>query len=124
MRYERITASNFYEATKCQTIDGSLLNKILGANRKVETPALARGKALEVAVLKEVVAKKKITTARACGMYVKKEHPIFGASPDAMMDTHVIEIQCPYKESTVKNYVDDKGRINPKPFMQTQLQCF
>lgn len=124
VRYGRITASIFYEAAKCQTIDGSLLKRILGANRKIETPAMARGKALEDAVLKELIAKEKLTTARTCGMYLNKEHSIFGASPDAITNTHVIEIKCPYKASTIKNYLDGQGAIAAKPLMQIQLQMF
>ena len=54
LRYGRVTASNLYEAAHCRTVDGSLVDSILGASKVPITDAIQRGKDLEDEVLTEV----------------------------------------------------------------------
>lgn len=121
VRYGRITASKLYEAARCKTFDGSLVEDILGGGKSLESEAMSRGKRLEKNVL-ETVAKLKKIVIQACGIYINTQYPIFGASPDGLTDTHVIEIKCPMKEKTVCNYIDSDGKICKKPYAQIQLQ--
>ncbi|KAJ8913990.1 hypothetical protein NQ315_008982 [Exocentrus adspersus] len=41
-----------------------------------------------------------------------KPYPIFGASPDAIIDNFVVEIKCPTKEKTVTNYIKSNQIVN------------
>lgn len=56
LRYARVTASKLHAAAHCHTLDGSLVEQILGAKVK-ETPAMARGTRLE-ATVRRVLQKK------------------------------------------------------------------
>lgn len=56
-------------------------------------------------------------------MFLNKDYPIFGASPDAVSTDFCIEIKCPSKDKTVEFYIKD-GNIMKKPFAQIQLQMF
>lgn len=98
VRYGRITASKLYEASKCTTFAGSLVEEILGGGKIIETPAMARG------------------------IFLSKHYPIYGASPDGLTDTHVVEVKCPLKEKTVSHYISADGKICNKPYAQIQLQ--
>ena len=59
-RYGRITASLIHEAAHCQTSDGSLVKKIIGAAKIFQSKAMKRGKDLEKNVLLEVQKREKI----------------------------------------------------------------
>ncbi|CAH2010190.1 unnamed protein product [Acanthoscelides obtectus] len=120
IRYARITASKFYEAAQSTTYDGCLVESILGAAKFKSTKAMKRGLSLDDKVLK-VVARKKLIKVEKVGIFVDKRYPIFGASPDAVNAEFCIEIKCPSKESTLKQYLND-GVIGKKPFAQIQLQ--
>lgn len=120
MRYGRITASNIYEASRCQTDDGSLCNIILGASSPFETAATARGKKLEKKVL-SVIQKVKKIKIHSAGIQLSPTNPIFGASPDGISDNFCIEIKCPSKEATVKNYIKN-NEISKKYKAQIMLQ--
>ena len=118
MRYGRITASIIHAASKCKTPDGSLVELIFGA-KLFETPAMKRGKYLEnkiVAALRE-----RNINMKKCGIFLSKNIPIFGASPDGINDTHILEIKSPFKDATIKNYIY-KNEITPKCMAQLQLQ--
>lgn len=120
MRFGRITASVVYEAARCKTISGALTERILGASQPLETEAILRGKRLEPLVLKEVAKQKKLSIRQA-GIYLKKERPIFGASPDGITSDYVIEIKCPAKDRSVERYIS-KGQIMKKFWCQIQMQ--
>ena len=88
LRYCRITASKVYEASKCNTIDGSLANTLFGANKLRDTKAMNRGRKLEPLVLREVHIKTKMDFKR-CGLLLSADHPVFGASPDEISALHM-----------------------------------
>ena len=50
------------------------------------------------------------------------DHPVFGASPDGISSTHVLEIKCPVSAKTKLNYINAKGEIVEKVKSQIQLQ--
>ncbi|KYN23114.1 hypothetical protein ALC57_04899 [Trachymyrmex cornetzi] len=54
LRYGRITASRIHEAVHCKTLDGWLVQQIIGASKIFESQAMERGKRLEKKVLLEV----------------------------------------------------------------------
>lgn len=120
LRYGRITASIVYEASRCNTLCGALSEKILGAVPALQTNAVVRGKVLETEVLKEVSKQRKLIIEKA-GLYLKKEYPIFGASPDGITDEYILEVKCPSKEKTVDRYIQ-QGKINIKFICQMQMQ--
>ena len=119
LRFGRITASILYPVSKCKTVDGSLVEKIMGA-RIADTPEMRRGRNLEPLVLKSVekLVKRKI---KKSGLILLSEFPIFGVSPDGISDTHAFEFRCPKKIVTFKKYfVQDK--IAPQYRAQVQFQ--
>ncbi|CAG9763417.1 unnamed protein product [Ceutorhynchus assimilis] len=120
LRYCRITASKIYEVSRCKTVEGSLVENIIGASKKYDTPAMKRGRDLEASVLR-VVEKKLNTNLFRGGLMLSKDFSILGASPDAYNNDIVVEIKCPTSEKTVSNYVLN-GVINNKYLAQIQLQ--
>ena len=56
-----------------------------------------------------------------CGIYLRKDCPLYGASPDGIRGDFIIEIKCPYKRRTVSTYVKD-GCILKKILFQMQLE--
>ncbi|XP_046406176.1 uncharacterized protein LOC124171082 [Ischnura elegans] len=119
LRYGRITASRLYDASRCKA-EGSILRLILGATKWHETEAMKRGLYLENRVLNVVESKLKCKMSR-CGLFLMKEYPALGASPDALGDGFVVEIKCPSKHSTQKSYLCNDS-IRPKYMAQIQLQ--
>ncbi|KAJ8926623.1 hypothetical protein NQ314_020987 [Rhamnusium bicolor] len=79
VRYGRITASIFYEVSRCKT-EGQLLEQIMGAATPFSSDAIERGKRLEKVVLNVVETKYNIKTI-STGIHLSSEHPVFGASP-------------------------------------------
>jgi YqaJ-like viral recombinase domain len=75
---------------------------------------------LEPFVLKSVSTKLNIQFQKT-GLILSSDHPIFGASPDAISDDYVVEIKCPYSKETEKHYLKD-GRPCPEAYAQLQLQ--
>lgn len=120
MRFGRITASIIYDAAKSKTFQGSLQEKILGAQIALTTKAVERGKKLEPEVL-EVVANIKSMTVKKAGLFLRKDYPIFGASPDGISSDFVLEVKCPSTEKHVKTYIKD-GIVARKFYFQVQLQ--
>ena len=119
LRYGRITASTIYSASRCCT-DDSLVEIIFGA-KLFESAAMRRGKIVERDVI--MILKSKGITVNECGLFLIKQHPTLGASPDGINDTHVIEIKSPFKETTMPNYLNDDG-IAAKCMAQVQLQMY
>lgn len=120
MRYGRVTASKAQEAAQCRTQDGTLVEAIFGAKLMVETEAMIRGKVVEESVRKEVEIKKNISI-KPSGLYLSASYPFFGASPDGVTESHVIEIKCPSKDATVSKYYVD-GLLGKKYLAQIQTQ--
>lgn len=120
MRFGRITASNVYEAAQSRTLSGSLQEKILGAAVPLESEAVNRGKRLESKVLKVVAKEKKIQIIKG-GLFLRKDYPIFGASPDGLSTEYVIEVKCPSKQKRIDAYIKD-GIIARKFYFQIQMQ--
>ena len=56
-----------------------------------------------------------------CGIYLRKDCPLYGASPDGICVDFIIEIKWPYKKRTVNTYVKD-GCIQKKILFQMQLE--
>ncbi len=122
LRYGRITASKAYEATRCKTIDGSLVERVLGAKCIKDTVAMAYGRDLEKDVIKQVEKEMKIKIS-PCGFMTSPEIPVMGASPDGITDDFVIEVKCPMTEERKKEYIYD-NKIKDRYFAQVQMQIF
>lgn len=120
MRYGRITASKAYEVIRCKTLDGCLVENILGA-KIFQSSAMSRGLKLETDVLKVLSKETSIKFSKA-GIFLSKDFPLMGASPDALNDDFVVEIKSPSSEKTSLNYIDSDGNIKPKCLYQLQMQ--
>uniref|UniRef100_A0A8D8SYM1 YqaJ viral recombinase domain-containing protein n=1 Tax=Cacopsylla melanoneura TaxID=428564 RepID=A0A8D8SYM1_9HEMI len=121
LRYGRITASKIFEALHCKTMDGSLVESILGARKLKDNKFLKRGRELEDSVLLEVGKKLNIPNIQKCGLFINPEWPVLGASPDGLTEKHVFEVKCPSSEKTKINYIKD-GNITYKCLFQMLLQ--
>ena len=119
-RYCRITASKFHELAQCKTRDGTLVEQLFGAKLR-ETSAIQRGRELESLVLRAVEDNRKTKFHRS-GIVLNPSFPVFGASPDAINDTFVVEIKCPFTAKTESTYITSKGKIAPRYLAQVQLQ--
>ncbi|KAJ8913136.1 hypothetical protein NQ315_006054 [Exocentrus adspersus] len=104
MRYARITASKVYEVVKCKTQNGSLVETILGA-KLFQTEAMSRGLKLENSILK-VLSQDMSQEFFKSGIFLSKDFPLLGASPDAINDDFVVEIKSPTSQKTFTNYLD------------------
>ncbi|XP_030747767.1 uncharacterized protein LOC115876204 [Sitophilus oryzae] len=121
-RYSIYTASKIFEASRCRTVEGSLVETIIGAAKTYDTPAMRRGRELENSVLR-IVEKRLNTKLVRRGLMLSPIVPIVGASPDAYNSDIVIEIKCPSSEKTLSNYMVN-GVITNKYLAQIQLQMF
>ncbi|KAF5286298.1 hypothetical protein FQA39_LY04196 [Lamprigera yunnana] len=74
----------------------------IGATKIRDLTAMARGRALEPLVIKEVES----------------------VSPDGICEEYVIKVKCASKESTMENYHSQDGKINSKYFAQIQLEKY
>lgn len=120
IRFGRITASKLFETSRCNTYDGSLVGSLMGSRGFKGNLATIRGQKLESEIF-ELLKSKKYPTIQKCGIIVRSDMPIFGASPDGMTDDHIFEIKCPSKVKTFTNYIDN-GVPKEKVFFQMQLQ--
>lgn len=123
LRYARITASKIYDAAHCKKCDGSFVNQVLGVTKINATEAMARGKKLEEAVIKQLEKDLKVKFSNI-GLQLDPKYPIFGASPDAICDEYVVEVKCPSSEKTVSNYLTKDNKITAKYKAQVNLQMF
>ncbi|XP_018364241.1 PREDICTED: uncharacterized protein LOC108761946 [Trachymyrmex cornetzi] len=124
LRYGRITASRIrvHEAVHCKTLDGSLVQQIIGASKIFESQVMERGKRLEKKVLLEVA---KMTGLRFQdnGLFLLPQFPVLGASPDALGDDVIVEIKCPSILKTFEQFLPS-GKINKKCKAQINMQIF
>ncbi|KAL0839251.1 hypothetical protein ABMA28_016013 [Loxostege sticticalis] len=107
LRQGRVTASNIYNSR----LRFRLSSHDLGGK--------GRGKRLEKLVKKEVEVDLGVEI-KNCGFMLVSG--IIGASPDGITDTYVVEIKCPCKESTLKNYINNNYEIMDKYKAQIMLQ--
>lgn len=124
LRYGRITASLIYDASKCKTAEGSLVEKIMG-KKDFDSSSMQRGRNLEGQVLRTVtqILRKyfDVSAVYQTGLLLDSSYPVFGASPDGMTKDAVIEIKCPASKKNVENYYSN-GQIKNKYKAQLQLQ--
>lgn len=120
VRFGRITASKVYELSRCKTPDGSLVERVICAKKLKDNKYMARGRRLEPEVRKRVeeILQQKI---KLTGFHIYLKEPLFGASPDGMLEDSVIEIKCPCSAAAQKNYIVD-NKISNKFRAQVQLQ--
>lgn len=119
-RFARITASKFFECSRCNTPDGSLVAALMGARTFKGNVATKRGQKLELEIFN--LLKKTYPDIRKCGILIRGDMPQFGASPDGVSKNYIFEIKCPFKTKTVSNYIDDNGTLKEKVYYQMQLQ--
>ncbi|XP_074102107.1 uncharacterized protein LOC141529470 [Cotesia typhae] len=105
LRYGRITASKAYEASRCNTPNGTLVELLVGGQKLSNTKAMERGKELEATVLQQVEQKLK-RKFQKCGLFLSQNHPYLGTSPDAIDDEFVVEIKCPTSQKSFHTYID------------------
>lgn len=121
LRFGRITASKLFEASRCDTADGSLVAALMGSRGFKGNVATKRGQKLETEIFD--LLQKKYDNVQKCGIVLTKNLPQFGASPDGLNSQYVFEIKCPFKEETIKNYVEN-GKVKDKTYFQMQMQMF
>ncbi|KAI5703494.1 hypothetical protein M8J75_012418 [Diaphorina citri] len=117
-RYGRVTASKLFEASRCTTENGTLVNTILGASKIRDSKAMERGRKLEGIVMKQL--ERTWGQIAPSGLVLDKEYPIFGASPDGVTNTHVVEIKCPMSDKTFPSYFAS-GLTKPAPKYEAQI---
>ncbi|XP_028982258.1 uncharacterized protein LOC114841442 [Diachasma alloeum] len=119
MRYGRITASIFDQTAHRHTTGGALFNKIMGG-KTIDTGAMARGRELEsdvIKVVEDLIGEKILKS----GLLLSPQYPWFGASPDGLTRTSIIEVKCPTRTDTVSNYYHNNV-VNPNCRAQIELQ--
>jgi len=94
-RRKMLTASNFGTIIKMRQNTGCqnfVKNNLFGG---VTTAAMEYGKSNEETTVTELQKKLKIKIKK-CGIFVDKEHPYLGATPDGLIGSNgVIEVKCP-----------------------------
>ncbi|XP_026677302.1 uncharacterized protein LOC113466265 [Diaphorina citri] len=122
LRFGRITASKIFEAMNCKTMEGSLVETIMGARKVKDNMFLQRGRNLENSVLEEV-GKKFNLKIEKCGMFINQEWPVLGASPDGITKNYIFEVKCPSSEKTFSTYIKN-NEITYKFYFQMLLQMY
>ncbi|XP_046614853.1 uncharacterized protein LOC124302589 [Neodiprion virginianus] len=123
LRYGRITASKAYEASRCHTPDGTLVELLVGGQKLRNTKAMEGGKQLEAMVLQRVEQKLK-RKFQKCGLFSCNQYPYLGATPDAIDKEFVVEIKCPRSEKSTRTYIDttNYNKVSMKYVTQMQMQ--
>ncbi|XP_030749227.1 uncharacterized protein LOC115877209 [Sitophilus oryzae] len=93
LRFARITASKIYEASRCKTKEGSLVEAILGGAKHIETDAIKRGLLLESEVIFQMEKQRNIKI-NSRGFVLNGDYPFLGASPDGISSDYYIEVKC------------------------------
>ena len=92
LRRIRITASGFKEFTKNQS---GAIKKLWNVNMDLShIPAIKYG--IESEPLALAAFAKDHGEVQRCGLFINKTYPMFGASPDGIVGSHLIEIKCPF----------------------------
>lgn len=121
MKYGRVTASKLHEAAHCQTGDGSYVKSVFGAKPFKGNAATKRGSDLEADVKRRIRQLLGIRIYNT-GIVLSSKYPIFGASPDGLTKTHVIEIKCPTSEAAFNTYFKENNQPSDKHKAQMHLQ--
>ncbi|XP_063384865.1 uncharacterized protein LOC134670972 [Cydia fagiglandana] len=103
LRQSRVTASKIYEATKCRTEEGALVQSIMGGYKVPETAAIKRGKKLENEVLRVIEKDLKVAIHKSGFVLVT---PLIGASPDGISKDFIVEVKYPSTAKTMENYIN------------------
>ncbi|XP_033725553.1 uncharacterized protein LOC117315463 [Pecten maximus] len=96
-RLKRIQSSNFGRICKAtdRTDFVKLANSLL-CFKRLKTEAIVHGQKFEHEA-KVRYEKECAVSVKDCGIFVCKEHPFLGASPDGVVDENlIVEIKCPY----------------------------
>ena len=120
MRFGRLTASNIYEASRCQTPEGSLVNRIIGIAKSYESKYMKRGTELEPQVISETEKMLNCKIERS-GLHIIPSLPMLGASPDGICSEFIVEVKCPCSEKNIDHYLCN-GEISNKCKGQMNLQ--
>ncbi|KAL0884189.1 hypothetical protein ABMA27_016194 [Loxostege sticticalis] len=95
-RKHRLTASDFYTVChlRVQTMPSFARNLLFRSS--VSTRATNHGKVNEKVALKQYCEKYGLKV-KECGLFINKEKPYLGASPDGLLGHEtVVEVKCPY----------------------------
>ncbi|KAF6205782.1 hypothetical protein GE061_019957 [Apolygus lucorum] len=117
LRFGRITGSTIYQLAHSKEEDGTIVQMVLGGYSIPDSEAMKRGRRLEDAVISKMIPK-----CGKGGFFIDDVSPIFGASPDGITDDLVVEVKCPSKASSMKNFITQAGRPTSKVLAQVQLQ--
>lgn len=120
LRFGRITASKVFEVSRCKTFDGSLVGSIMGSRGFEGNEATRRGQKLETEIFDRLKSSK-YPIIEKCGIILRSNLQMFGASPDGINSEYIFEIKSPSKRKTIANYVVN-GIPTEKVFFQMQLQ--
>jgi hypothetical protein len=104
----RVTASTVLDFTKnpFQMIDKTLWNNRPDLSN---VPAINWGREHEQDAI--LAYEEKFGETTKCGLFVSKDYPYLGASPDAIHGDFIIEIKCPF--SLKKNHPEDIESLKP-----------
>lgn len=95
-RKNRLTASNFHTICHLRVENMPSFAKILLSKRSVSTRATIHGKINEKVALKQYYEKYALKV-KECGLFINKEKPYLGASPDGLLGNEtIVEVKCPY----------------------------
>ena len=122
LRYGRISASNIFEASRCTTKNGSLVERIIGVSKLYDNIYMERGRRIEPLVIAAVEQKLKIKINKS-GFFLMPSYPMLGASPDGIREDFVVEVKSPSSEKTTETYLPN-GKISNKYKSQINLQMF
>lgn len=136
MRRNLLTASNFGKIiNKRSTTSGSIVKSLLYQKDLSCVNSIKHGKINEKIALSQLEQQENIKII-PCGLFIDKNHPFLGATPDGVIDENrIVEIKCPVSgfrtnlEDAVKNrkitfWKYDNGQlfINKKHHWYFQVQ--
>lgn len=119
----RITVSKAYDVAHCKTMDGSLVESILGTTKLKDTNAIARGRLLEGKVLK-IVEKKIGEKIHRCGIMLVPQHPFIGASPDGICKDLLIEMPYFFKIFQKIPDIQERKKLHQNTRHKCNYKCF
>lgn len=136
MRRNLLTASNFGKIiNKRSTTSGSIVQSLLYKKDLSSVDSIRHGKINEKIAMSQLEHQENIKII-PCGLFIDKNHPFLGATPDGVIDENrIVEIKCPVSgfrtnlEDAVKNrkitfwkYVNGQLLINKKHHLYFQVQ--
>ena len=98
-----IAASNIFEASRCKTKNGSLVERIIGASKLYDNIYMERGRRIEPLVIAAVEQKLKIKINKS-GFFLMLSYPMLDASPDGIGEDSVVEVKSPSSEKTTETF--------------------